>query len=176
MRLPSLHGLAGEEGDVVGDLVPSDRRVGASTGFSLLEVVLVLTIVAIVAVMAVPRYSASQGRYRADLAARRIVADLAMAQARAKALSASQTVTFDAANRYTIVGMADLDHPAATYQVDLSAVPYQGAIVSAIFGPGSTLVFNGYGVPSSGGTVVVQAAEVIKTIVIDPDSGTATIQ
>lgn len=160
----------------MGDLVPSRRRASAASGFSLAEVVLVLAIIAVVSAMAVPRYSASQGRYRAELAARRVVADLALAQARARSLSASQTVTFTTDSRYTIVGMADLDHSSSTYQVDLSAPPYQGTIVSAAFGSGSNLVFNGYGVPSTGGTVVVQADNVSKTIVIDPDSGTATIQ
>ncbi len=71
------------------------NRVKAGRGFSLLELILVLGILTVLAAIGIPRYGASAARYRADLIARRLVADLRLARGHAQATSASQSVEFD---------------------------------------------------------------------------------
>ena len=150
------------------------RRRKTPGGFSLVELVLVLTIVVVVAAIAIPRYSGWQFRYRAEAAARRIEADLTFARTRAKAGSASQFVVFDVdAETYHMPGVADIDRPGSDYEVDLSLGPYHAALISADFGGSAKLMFDGYGSPSSAGTIVVRSGDITKTITLY--AGTAEI-
>ena len=68
-----------------------------------------------------------------------------------------------------------MDHPDLDYQVELTAAPYAAEIVSADFAGGTQLQFDGYGLPSSGGAVVVQSGSYQRTITVDPDSGEPSI-
>ncbi|HUU96714.1 MAG TPA: GspH/FimT family pseudopilin [Phycisphaerae bacterium] len=148
-------------------------------GFSLIELVTVVVIIALLASMAVPRFANSLAHRRVEAAARRIAADLALAQRRAVAASASQKVSFDvAANSYLLVGVQHLDHPEAKYVVPLSDDPYGATIIKVDLGATDTqeIVFDGYGVPDSGGTILVEAGGNQKTVTVDPDTGRASIQ
>ena len=60
----------------------------ARGGFSLFELLIAMSVIAIIAAVAVPRYASSVGRYRAESAARRVAADLTLAQAKARAAKA----------------------------------------------------------------------------------------
>ena len=156
---------------------PSPRR-GIRGGFTVIELVIVVLIVSIMAAAAVPKYSDSLLRYRADVAARRIAADLATARARTRATSSSQTIAFTvppAGNRYQIAGMKDPNGFTTTYTVDLAVAPYRATLKSVNLGGDTSLVFNGYGIPDSAGTIVVQAGRFTKTITIDPNTGMTTI-
>ena len=125
-------------------------------GFTLLEICIVLAIMAIVAAIAAPRYGSAVGRYQAKVAARSIVTDLSFARDRARTTSASQVVTFSPdTNEYQIPGVVDLKESSPNYTVRLSGDPYNAQLVSADFGGSNSVTFNGYGVPSSGGAVVV---------------------
>jgi len=153
------------------------RRSISSGAFSLLELVLVLMIVTVVAAIAIPRYSGWQFRYRADAAARRIEADLTLARQRAKASSASQFVAFDVdAETYHMPGSPDIDRPGSDYEVDLSLGPYHASLVSADFAGNATLMFDGYGVPNAGGTVVVQSGNITRTITLYPGTAEVTVE
>ena len=101
------------------------NRVKAGQGFSLLELVLVLGILMALAAIGIPRYGASVARYRADLLARRLVADLRLAREHAKATSASQSVEFDVGlNQYTLPDLNPLDPHLADYTVKPAEQPY----------------------------------------------------
>src|SRR5437762_6551307 len=83
-------------------------RAVAVRAFSLIEMVLVLTIIAIASAIAVPRYVGSIARYRAETAARRVAADLALAASHAADSGKTQSVVF-VARSYQMPGMQHLD-------------------------------------------------------------------
>lgn len=156
----------------------------AVRGFSLIELVMVIAILATMSAIAVPRYANALTNYRVDSAARRIVADLAYAQSQARESSSSRTVSFDtASDSYRLNDVADIDRSSGAYVIDLRGEPYRATLVSAVFDDSSDVadlldevVFNGYGLPDSGGTIVVTVGTTSKTIVLDPDTGQAVVQ
>ena len=153
-----------------------DRPGTSRAGFSLMEVVLVVAIIAVLAAIAAPHYGRATARYRADVAARRIVADLDYARISARTAGVSRTVTFSVgSNEYSISDLAGLDG-RATYRVTLSDGPYHAEILKADFGGDATLVFNGYGVADSAGSVQVRVGETTKTVAFDAGSGKATLK
>ncbi len=151
--------------------------IGASgRAFTIVEAVMVVFIIGVVAAIALPRYAAFTAQRKVEAAARRIVADLSLARRHARSSSAAQTVDFDIADDfYELVGMADPDHPGEGYRVELRGDPYSADLDSATFDTGNQIVFDGYGNPDSGGTVVVKVGSREKTIAIDPDTGRATV-
>jgi prepilin-type N-terminal cleavage/methylation domain-containing protein len=148
-----------------------------SSAFSLFELVLVLAIISIMAGIAAPRYARSLARYRADMAARRIAADITLAQARARNTSGSQTITFDtAAMQYSIIGMANPDNRNQSYVVNLGDEPYLASLGTVNFNGSSTLTFNGYGDPASSGSITVSTGDTTKTITVSGDTGSVVIR
>ncbi|KPK79718.1 MAG: hypothetical protein AMJ81_12895 [Phycisphaerae bacterium SM23_33] len=150
---------------------------GRQGGFSLFELVVVLGIIAVVVAIAAPRYADSIARHRADLVARRIVADLDLARAKAYASSTTVTVKFDVqADTVWLVGMPSMDRAASEYVVRLAEPPYHARLVYADFGGSPALSFDGYGVASSGGCLVVQVGQVRRTLNLDPGTGKVVVQ
>jgi prepilin-type N-terminal cleavage/methylation domain-containing protein len=156
------------------------RHAGTARAFTLVEVVLVLSVLAILAAIAAPRFAASISNYRATLAAHRVAADVTLTQAAARAASASRALTFDLANnRYSIAGLSALDHQAGGYAVNLSAAPYQVSIKSLALTnvtANGALTFDGFGVPNGGATVVVSSGPVNRTVTVSSATGAVTIQ
>jgi prepilin-type N-terminal cleavage/methylation domain-containing protein len=153
-----------------------DRDV-QNAGFSLLEVVLVMAILVIFAAIALPRYADAVVRHQADLAARRVMTDLHQAQSCAKTSSAACTVFFTVAtSEYQLIGVPSFDGNPGDYSVNLSHDPYDAKLVSADLGGDSEVVFDGWGMPDSGGTVVVSSGSEERTVVVDGDTGQVTIQ
>jgi len=149
----------------------------SNTGFSLLEVVLVIAIIVVVAAIAAPRFGTARGRYQADLAARRIIADLGRAQSTAKAGSTNCTVGFyTATETYVLEGVPSLDGGAGNCTVDLTVQPYEADLVSADFGGNAKVAFDGWGLPSAGGTVVITVGSEQRAVVLDAETGEATVQ
>lgn len=144
-------------------------------GFSFIEMILVLVIAGIMASMALPRFSSFLANQHVEAAARRVVVDLALARRQAKITSSNQTVAFTlATNSYLIAGIGDRDRGTVDYEVVLSQSPYRATLVSADFGGDADIVFDGFGVPDSGGTIVVEVGRFQKTIVVDPQTGRAS--
>lgn len=150
----------------------SEARYGPRPAFTLVELVMSLAIITIFSAIAVPRYANFAAHQRAQGAVRRITTDLALAKRRAVLLSSSQTVSFTVATDSYVVGtMMDPDRPADPYRVILAQEPYNATIVSADFGGDADLVFDGYGVADSGGTIVLRVGGFEKTITVSSTSG-----
>lgn len=146
-------------------------------GFSLAETTIVLAIVAIFSALAAPRYASSMARYRADLAARRIAADLVLARSQARMSGASRTIVFGPTTlTYRLVGVAALDNGAGDYAVDLAAEPYRASSLSASFNDQAQVTFDAYGAASHGGAVVVVIGALQRTITLDGPSGKVGVQ
>jgi type II secretory pathway pseudopilin PulG len=145
--------------------------------FSLLELLVILAIVASIIAIALPRYGHTMARYQADVAARRIVSDLALARAEARQNCRSQTIIVDpVANQIRMPGVAHLDDGLSEYVTELAVEPYCATLVSADFGGDGAVIFDGYGVPDSGGTAVVRSGGEQRTVVLNQDSGEAVVQ
>lgn len=147
-------------------------------GFSLTEVVIVLTIMAILSAIAIPRFANAIQAGAVDLAARRLAADLRLAQANAIRTVTQKSVTLDTAtNSYTLVGMTLPDHPSKAYTIKLGDPPYEGAKIESVnFGGPTTLAFDRFGGPSVTGTVVISLRDRQKTVRIGAGAGRITIE
>lgn len=152
------------------------RYPGRLSGFSLIELVMVMAIIGISVAIAVPKYYSSIQNYRLKASARRIVNDLEYARSRAKATSSSRTfqviVVEDA---YLIDEETQFDRASDTYRVDLKLAPYHTSIMSIDLGGDAELVFNGFGEPDSNGVIIINTQRGKKAILIDAATGEITI-
>ena len=147
-------------------------------GFTLIELILVLAIISVLAAIAVPRYAGALARYRADAAARRVIANLEYARQHARASSSGVTVLMNTVtDRMSLVNVPDPDAPGSTSTItNLKSAPYRADLVTADFGGNNLVIFNGYGDPDSGGTAVLTVGSETRTIVLDANTGKAVIQ
>jgi type IV fimbrial biogenesis protein FimT len=147
-------------------------------GFSLTEAVVVMAIMAVLSAIAIPRFANSLQAKAVDLAARRLAADLRLAQAQAIKTVHQQNMTFSVvSNSYTLVDMPHPDHPSRTYTVKLGDPPFEGARMTSVdFGGLTTLTFDRFGGPSSPGTVVITLQGRQKTVRVGAGSGRVTIE
>jgi len=120
-------------------------------------------------------YGQALSRRRVDAAASRIVADLNLARTNAIHTSAARTVVFTAKG-YRLNGVAHPDRTLGDYAVDLSLEPYQARLVSVDLGGDQQVVFSIYGTPDSGGQVVLAVGEWTRTVTLDAQMGTASVQ
>jgi Tfp pilus assembly protein FimT len=146
--------------------------------FSLVELVCVLLTITLIGGIAAAHYGASVTHYEADAAVRRITADLRLAQINARGTSLTQTVTFTPATlAYQLSNLASLDNTSATtYSVNLAKSPYNLNSLTASFNGAAQVSFDQYGIPNTGGTIVIQAGSFRRTITLEATSGQTTVQ
>ena len=148
------------------------RRSGA---FTLLELLVVISIIAIASAVAVPRLSGSISNARVTSAGQRIIADLARARSRAIAQSASVTLRFSRLT-YEVIGDQRTADRAMPALVTLTAAPYYTQVESADLGGTDTLTYDMFGTPSSGGAITLTSGGHAIIIKIDEASGIGTIR
>jgi len=160
------------------DSTRSANAPPAASGFSLAEVVIVMVILAILSAIAIPRFAAAAQNGTADLAARRLAADLRLAQAQAIQAQQQQSVVIDAdGGSYTMVGMAHPDHPARPFVVLLGEPPYNGVRITAVnLGGPRILTFDRFGSPSAPGTITVTAANRTRSVRVSAGAGRISVE
>lgn len=135
--------------------------------FTLIELVLVVAILGVVAAIAIPRFASATTRYRLDLAASRIEGDAVLAAEWARSAGRSHLMSINVGqDRYTIHAGAD-GAGATRADVSLGAEPYKCDIQSVnVSGGGSKLVFDGFGRPTSGASVVLRIGDATRTVIL----------
>jgi type II secretory pathway pseudopilin PulG len=136
---------------------------------------MVVMLIGIFTAVAIPQFVDSLLFYRVESAARRVKIDLELARRAARLTSSQQSVTFDNSRYELSSGVAGLDKPNADYAVDLAAAPFHLTTVSVDFGGDAAVSFDGFGTPSSGGTVLLGTAEHECTVTLDGTTGDVRI-
>lgn len=145
--------------------------------FTLAELIVVMIIIVTMSVIAMPRVSNALTLHRVEAAANRLAMDLRMAREHAKLKSTSQEVKFyETLSSYEVGGVANLDHPAERYVVDLSAEPYRVVIAEVALKGGATSVnFDAFGVPDVHGSIVIRMGQHQRTVSWDSQNGVPQI-
>lgn len=139
-------------------------------GISLLETLCALAIIAVFAAAGTPRFAKAVTARRAEAAARRLSADLEWLRSTARTTSVTQSITFSG-NAYSLTGFVNPDTPGTAYTVNLAGTTYRATIAALNLGGPTAISFNGYGIPSVGGTIIVQSGASTRTVTIDATSG-----
>ncbi len=154
--------------------MPVGRHPCARSAFTLVELVMVVCVLAIVAGVAVPQFANSLTRHRVDAAASRLIADIELAQRHARVSSDGLTINFDRTGPgYHLVGLPDVDRPTQDYRVALGTDPYDVVMARIDFGSDDALVFDAYGLPDRGGSIVLKAGRHAVTVMVEADTGRA---
>ena len=149
-------------------------------GFTLVELMVVIIILAIVAAVTVPGLSSGKD-FQALSAARMLMADLQYAQDLAVTQQGDVTVTFDAdADSYTLSNASGpLVHPMtkADYTVAFGAMHgFQSVRLAAVFGgTDSQVTFDVTGSPDQGGTITLLAGSHQYTLTVEEGTGLVNV-
>ena len=166
------------------------RQQGA--GFTLLELLIVVLILAIAAAIVVPMAASGQDAQCAS-AARMVVADLELAQSTALARQELVALVFsDDLQSYKVVlaGVQDLDiygsltaleHPGRPGQSYETSIPRElqlrdVVVSSADFNGERYVVFDVFGSPEFGGSIVLTAGDASLTVTVEPITGAVSVQ
>jgi prepilin-type N-terminal cleavage/methylation domain-containing protein len=150
-----------------------------ASAFTLIEMTVVIAMIAILFAVAIPRYADSVNRYRVDMAAKRVAADIGLARTSARSTSLGQTVNFGTpANGYTMPGLAAAEGRSGDYIAKLTDEPFKVKLGAVAFGspPTTTVQFDRFGYPNTGGTVVVTSGGYSKTIYVDGTTGRTEVR
>ncbi len=141
--------------------------------FTLVELTVVLSLIAIVSAVAIPRYWSSIARYRVDLAARRVAADLSLAQTRARTTGQFRNVVFAASNAaYALPEETSFNTNTGSQTVDLSADPYYVSFNAfTTTDGGRRITFDGFGQPAQGLNLSLLCVGHQRTVRVDQSTG-----
>jgi len=142
-------------------LTPNATVRLAGRGFSLLELVLVIVIIATISAIALPRMSNSTNISRADQAIDRIEATLEKARAAARSRSRNVSVRIKTENERLKTRL--VDGPTLD-RFSLESSPYDADIITAKFGTNDTVIFDGFGMHDNGGTVSITVGTTSRTL------------
>lgn len=140
-------------------------RCQGHAGFTLVELVLVIIIIGVVGAIALPHFAQANARQQLEAATNRVENDIELAKNRARAASASVTMEFNRIKEsYTLDAVG-----GEALTVKLAEPPYRARLGNVDFEGSTTVTFNGYGIPSSEGLIVVKVTN-SKLIVLNISS------
>ncbi len=154
-------------------------------GFTLIELTVVLTVMAIVSGVGILRYAGALATYRVDLAARRLAADVEQTRREARATGTPYFFEVSAADSRYRHGPAFMRLLSANLAptraerpdtVFLSEAPYRVS-VTAVSRTDAVkyLIFDGYGAPSQGLKIELTAGgDRVRRVSVDEISGNIT--
>lgn len=143
-------------------------------GFSLIELVISISIIVTLAGIGSLRFARSAERARVDAAAARIVSIIEDARHRARNRSMVCKVLVS-----TAASTLELKGPLATRSelnlINLAAAPYKVRIAKSEFGASQDLEFSARGRPVLGGEITIISGSFARVVIVDPETGRATI-
>ena len=144
----------------------------ARRAFSMVELVIVLTIVGVTSAIALPRYLSSTMRVKVDGAARKVVADIERLRDRARQQGREQRVYFGDAG-YVLVTTDD-SGAAVKEQVDLTLEPYRVGIKAQVM-TDQGLTFDSLGRAGTPLVIYLTNGDHTRGVSFDPTSGKAEV-
>jgi prepilin-type N-terminal cleavage/methylation domain-containing protein len=152
-----------------------------SSGFTMVEIMIVVVIIAIAAMMAIPMMS-SGGSMQIRSAANMIAADLEYAKSMAISRQKTYAVVFDESTESYHIEDANgiIEHPVKkgfSYEVNFSSDSRLSKVdIAAVDFDGTSLIeFDYLGSPNNGGAVSLQAGGTTITINVEPVTGFISI-
>jgi hypothetical protein len=98
-----------------------------------------------------------------------------LARHTARLKSATQSITFTGLSYELSAAIEGLDKPNTAYTVDLSAAPFELGSATADFNGSNIISFDGFGMPSSSGTVELKSKGHSSIVALDEATGHITI-
>jgi type II secretion system protein H len=150
--------------------------IAPPTGFTLIDLVVVVLIMGITTAVVVPRYAEFVSELRVKAAAQRLAADLRLARHEAVVRSQDIDVVLSAhAPHVTIAGLPHLGNPAADYTTDLSGYPYYSTLLMNTSATPGTMGFNMHGLPTRGGELTLESGGRRQTVLVNKETGEVTV-
>ncbi|MDX2146468.1 MAG: prepilin-type N-terminal cleavage/methylation domain-containing protein [Planctomycetota bacterium] len=175
-RKPMIEACCTARIDARGSRPPRLQRPAARRAFSLVELVLVVSLIGLLAAIALPRYGKALSRYRVDAAAVRVSRDLSYAASIAQASSSTARISFDTGRSAYRVEAPGAARARASYEVLLGAGEYQVELVAVSFADAPEVRFNGFGVASANGSIVLLSGDEAREIIFDAHSNVVAIE
>ncbi len=135
-------------------------------GFTLLELLVVITVLGIATAIVAPRYGRSIARTRADAALERMLADIRRAQALARATSTALSLELRAdETAYILPTTRTLDNALSPERVTLGDSPYfASALLCHLEGPLCALHIDAFGRIATTGSIELRVGEQVRWI------------